>query len=178
MDRFRRLPLPALLPMLFVVLWSVWFATGLLTGSDDFAPFERAIGAIAYATIATAGFGIAIAIRRRRAGGTETAVGIQRAVRTGVLPESADPVVWARELDSTRWRYRNNRVVVPIAGVLFAAFSVWAALVISPWWWLLLVLFTGMCAYSVWETRRALRNIDHLLTTLRGSWTVPQSSSP
>lgn len=178
MDRFRRLPLPALLPLLFVVLWSVWFATGLLTGSDDFAPFERAIGAIVYATIATAGFGIAIAIRRRRAGGTETAAGIQRAVRTGVLPESADPVVWARELESTRWRYRNNRVVVPIAGVLFAAFSVWAALVISPGWWLLLVLFVGMCAYSVWETRRALRNIDHLLTTLRGTWTVPQSSSP
>lgn len=31
MDRFRMLPLPALLPVLFVVLWSVWFAMGLLT---------------------------------------------------------------------------------------------------------------------------------------------------
>jgi hypothetical protein len=177
-DRFRRLPLPALLPLLFVVLWSVWFAMGLLTGPGDFAPVERAIGAIAYATIATAGFGIMIAIRRRQAGGTEGAAAIQRAVRTGELPHDVDHVVWTRELESTRKRYRNNRVIVPIMVVVFAAFSVWAALTVSPFWWAILLLFVGVCAYSVWETRRALRNIDHLLTTLRGTWTVPEPSAP
>lgn len=119
-----------------------------------------------------------MAIRRRQAGGTEGAAAIQRAVRTGELPGDVDHVVWTRELESTRKRYRNNRVIVPIMVVVFAAFSVWAALTVSPFWWAILVLFVGLCAYSVWETRRALRNIDHLLTTLRGTWTVPQSSSP
>lgn len=89
------------------------------------------------------------------------------------MPGSVDHVVWVRELESTRKRYRNNRVLVPVMAVVFAAFSVWAALTVSPFWWILLVVFLGFCAYSVWETRRALRNIDSLFGRLRGTWPVP-----
>ncbi|ROS47333.1 hypothetical protein [Curtobacterium sp. PhB78] len=177
MDRFRRLPLPALLPILFVLVGGLYFAIGLVSNPDGAGLAARAIGSLFYAVLMTVFFGFLIAYRRRRAGGTEGAAAIQRAVRSGDLPDDVDHVVWTRELESTRKRYRNNRVIVPIMVVVFAAFSVWAALTVSPFWWAILVLFVGMCAYSVWETRRALRNIDHVLTTLRGTWTVPQSSS-
>lgn len=177
MDRFRRLPLPALLPILFVLVGGLYFAIGLVSNPDGGGLAARAIGSLFSAVLMTVFFGFLIAYRRRRAGGTEGAAAIQRAVRSGDLPDDVDHVVWTRELESTRKRYRNNRVIVPIMVVIFAAFSVWAALTVSPFWWAILVLFVGMCAYSVWETRRALRNIDHLLTTLRGTWTVPQSSS-
>lgn len=178
MDRFRRLPLPALLPIVFVLVGGLYFVIGFASNPDGGELAARGIASLFYAVLMTIFFGFLIAYRRRRAGGTETAAAIQRAVRTGELPDDVDHVVWTRELESTRKRYRNNRVIVPIMVVVFAAFSVWAALVISPWWWLLLVLFMGMCAYSVWETRRALRNIEQLLTTLRGTWTVPEPSAP
>ncbi|MFJ4075055.1 hypothetical protein [Curtobacterium sp. NPDC089991] len=172
MDRFRRLPLPALLPFLFVLVGGLYFAIGLVPNPDGAGLAARAIGSLFSAVLMRVFFGFLIAYRRRRAGGTEGAAAIQRAVRSGDLPDDVDHVVWTRELESTRKRYRNNRVIVPIMVVVFAAFSVWAALTVSPFWWAILVLFVGMCAYSVWETRRALRNIDHLLTTLRGTWTV------
>lgn len=178
MDRFRRLPLPALLPIVFVLVGGLYFVIGFASNPDGGELAARAIASLFYAVLMTIFFGFLIAYRRRRAGGTEAAAAIQRAVRNGELPDDADHVVWTRELESTRKRYRNNRVIVPIMVVVFAAFSVWAALTVSPFWWAVLVLFMGMCAYSAWETRRALRNIDHLLTTLRGTWTVPQSSSP
>lgn len=178
MDRFRRLPLPALLPIVFVLVGGLYFVIGFASNPDGGELAARAIASLFYAVLMTIFFGFLIAYRRRRAGGTETAAAIQRAVRNGELPDDVDHVVWTRELESTRKRYRNNRVIVPIMVVVFAAFSVWAALTISPSWWAILVLFMGMCAYSAWETRRALRNIDLLLTTLRGTWTVPQSSSP
>ncbi|MCA5922073.1 hypothetical protein [Curtobacterium oceanosedimentum] len=174
MDRFRSLPLPALLPILFVLVGGLYFAIGLVSDQDTDSLVARAVGSFFYALVMTTFFGFLIAHRRRRAGGTETAAAIQRAVRSGELPEHVDHVVWTRELESTRKRYRNNRVVVPVMVVLFAAFSVWAAATVSPFWWLILVLFVGACAYSVWETRRALRNIEHLLTALRGSWTIDQ----
>lgn len=177
MDRFRRLPLPALLPIVFVLVGGLYFVIGFASNPDGGELAARAIASLFYAVLMTIFFGFLIAYRRRRAGGTETAAAIQRAVRNGELPDDVDHVVWTRELESTRKRYRNNRVIVPIMVVVFAAFSVWAALTVSPSWWAILVLFMGMCAYSAWETRRALRNIDHLLTTLAGTWTVPQPSS-
>ncbi|ROP65368.1 hypothetical protein [Curtobacterium sp. PhB115] len=172
MDRFRTMPLPALLPIVFVLVGGLYFAIGLASNPDGRDLAARAIASLFYAVLMTAFFGFLIAYRRRRAGGTETAAAIQRAVRTGELPGDVDHVVWTRELESTRKRYRNNRVIVPIMGVVFVAFSIWAALTVSASWWAILALFVGMCAYSVWETRRALRNIEHLLTTLRGTWTV------
>lgn len=177
MDRFRRLPLPALLPIVFVLVGGLYFVIGFASNPDGGELAARAIASLFYAVLMTIFFGFLIAYRRRRAGGTETAAAIQRAVRNGELPDDVDHVVWTRELESTRKRYRNNRVIVPIMVVVFAAFSVWAALTVSPSWWAILVLFVGMCAYSAWETRRALRNIEQLLTTLRGTWTVPQPSS-
>jgi hypothetical protein len=174
MDRFRSLPLPALLPILFVLVGGLYFAIGLVSDPSRGALVARAVSSLVYAVLMTTFFGFLIAYRRRRAGGTETAAAIQRAVRTGDLPAHVDHVVWTRELESTRKRYRNNRFLVPIMAVLFVAFSIWAATTISPFWWLILVLLVGTCAYSVWETRRALRNIERLLTALRGGWTVEQ----
>ncbi|PYY60653.1 hypothetical protein DEJ17_05735 [Curtobacterium sp. MCSS17_011] len=163
-----------MLPILFVLVGGLYFAIGLVSNPSREALVARAASSLVYAVLMTTFFGFLIAYRRRRAGGTETAAAIQRAVRTGDLPAHVDHVVWTRELESTRKRYRNNRFLVPIMVVLFAALSIWAATTISPFWWLILVVFVGICAYSVWETRRALRNIERLLTALRGIWTVEQ----
>jgi len=172
MDRLRRLPLRALLPIVFVLVGALYFGIGLASEQDGSSLVARAYGALAYAVLMTIFFGLLIRYRRRRAGGVANAAAIQRAVRSGEMPGSVDHVVWVRELESTRKRYRNNRVLVPVMAVVFAAFSVWAALTVSPFWWILLVVFLGFCAYSVWETRRALRNIDSLLGRLRGTWPV------
>ncbi|WP_439692320.1 hypothetical protein ACRQ4B_15690 [Curtobacterium sp. SP.BCo] len=175
MDRFRKMPLPALLPIVFILVGGLYFGLGVVSDPTPGQLAGRAIAALVYAILMTVFFGFLIAYRRRRAGGTEQAAAIQRAVRSGDVPAGVDHVVWSRELESTRKRYRNNRVIVPVMAVLFGAFAVWAALAVSPFWWLILAVFLAMCAYSVWETRRALRNIEHLLGGLRGTWTVPST---
>jgi hypothetical protein len=166
MDRIRRLPLPALLPILFVVVGGLYFLIGLLTSPEEPMP-GRLVGTLVYAIIFSVGFGILIAVRRRKAGGADAVTAMQRTIRTGEVPADADTTSWIPELERYRVRYRRNRWAVPIMFVVFAALCVTLALSASPVWWLFLVLFAALCAYSVWETRRALRNLDASLDELR-----------
>jgi hypothetical protein len=167
MDRIRRLPLPALLPILFVVVGGLYFLFGLAGNPSREHVVARLIGALFYATGMTVVFGILIAVRRRKAGGADAVTAMQRTIRTGAVPADADTTTWIPELERYRVRYRRNRWAVPIMFVVFAALCVTLALSASPVWWLFLVLFAALCAYSVWETRRALRNLDASLDELR-----------
>ncbi|MBF4591084.1 hypothetical protein [Curtobacterium sp. VKM Ac-1395] len=179
MDRIRRLPLPALLPIMFVVVGGLYFLIGLLTSPEETMP-GRLVGTLVYAVIFSAGFSILIAVRRRKAGGAEAVTAMQRTIRTGKVPADADSATWIPELERYRVRYRRNRWVVPVMFVLFAALCVSLALSAGPVWWLFLVLFAGLCVYSGWETRRALRNLDASLEELRRRpiTSAPAGSAP
>ncbi|WP_144715266.1 hypothetical protein [Curtobacterium pusillum] len=195
MDRIRRLPLPALLPIVFVVVGALYFLLGLFSNPSGMHVVARLIGALFYAVAMTAFFGIAIAIRRRRAGGADAVNAMRHTIRTGELPADADTAAWTSELERYRVRYRRNRWSVPVMFVLFAALSVYLAASVSPFWWLFLLFFVGSCAYAMWDTRRALRNLDTAIAELQrrpvgtgaatgaavpaptvgASWTLPES---
>ncbi len=178
MDRMRALPLPALLPLIFALLFAAWFALGMLVEADDFAPLQRAVGAFFYASIATVCFGFAIRNRRRRLGGAQASVVVQRAVRTGALPEHerVDASVWRPELELLRRRYRSTLAIVPVMAVLGAGFSIWAAFTITPLWWGFLVVFVVLCAWGYRDARRSVRSIDGLLPALELHPALPGSS--
>lgn len=167
MDRFRRLPLPALLPIVFVVVGGLYFALGLLTDPRHLNVGARLLGALFYAVGMTVVLGITLARRRRKAGGAGAVTAMQRTTRTGVVPADVDTVRWTSELERYRVRYRRNRWAVPILVGLFIVLTICLALTIGPVWWLFLVLFVGLGAYSLWETRRALRNLDRALDELQ-----------
>jgi hypothetical protein len=167
LDRIRRLPLPALLPIVFVVVGGLYFLLGLFSNPSGPHVVARLLGALFYAFVMTAFFGIAIAIRRRRAGGADAVNAMRHTIRTGALPADADTAAWTPELERYRVRYRRNRWSVPVMFVVFAALSVYLAATASPFWWLLLVLFLVLCGYAMWDTRRALRNLDTAITELQ-----------
>lgn len=83
MDRLRRLPLRALLPIVFVLVGALYFGIGLASDPDGSSLVARAYSALAYAVLMTIFFGLLIRYRRRRAGGVANAAAIQQAVRSG-----------------------------------------------------------------------------------------------
>ncbi|MCC8909134.1 hypothetical protein [Curtobacterium sp. GD1] len=173
MDRIRKLPLPALLALLFVLFGAFWFGIGFVVDAHGFDPVERAVGSLVYAAVATVGLGALVVLRQRRGGGDDVVRGIHRAVRTGELPSQVDRATWLRALESARWRYRNNRVVVPVSAAVSIALGVWAVVALGPTGWVFLAVCLALTAYAAWETRRALRNIERLLEQLRGRTTQP-----
>ena len=179
MDRIRRLPLPALLPIMFVVVGGLYFLIGFLTSPEEPMP-QRVVGTLIYAVIFSAGFSILIAVRRRKAGGAGAVTAMQRTIRTGAVPPDVDTATWIAELERYRVRYRRNRWAVPVMFVVFAAVCVTLAISAGPVWWLFLVLFAALCVYSVWETRRALRNLESALEDLRRRpiTSAPAGSAP
>jgi hypothetical protein len=174
MERFRKLPLPALLPVMFVLLAAIWFGIQFVTRSAHQDVGALLIGSVLYAGMMTAFFGIAIARRRRAAGGADAVASMARTIKTGQLPGDADAATWKPELERYRVRYRRNRWAVPVMCVVFAALCVYLAVPDQPVWWAFLVVFAAFCAYAMWETRRALRNLDTALAELqqRPQWTV------
>ncbi|MBT2501764.1 hypothetical protein [Curtobacterium sp. ISL-83] len=166
MDRLRRLPLPALLPIVFVVVGGLYFLLGLLGNPSRIDVLARLLGSLFYALVMTVFFGVMIAIRRRKAGGADAVTAMQRTIRTGDVPAAVDTPTWLRELERYQVRYRRNRWALPVMFGIFAVLCVLLAFSLSPIWWLFLVLFAALGAYAVWETRRALRNLASALTEL------------
>jgi hypothetical protein len=183
MDRIQRLPLPVLLPVMFVAVGGGYFLIGLATNPSREGVIARLIGALFYATGMTVAFGIVIAVRRRKAGGADAVAAMLRSIRTGVVPADADLTTWTPELERYQVRYRRNRWSVPVVFGVFALLFVSLGVAVSPVWWLLLVLFLALGAYSMWDTRRALRNLTTTLGELRRrrdaapTWTMPRADA-
>lgn len=183
MDRIRRLPLPALLPVLFVIVGGLYFLVGLAANPSREGIIARLIASLFYATGMTVVFGVVIAVRRRKAGGADAVAAMLRTIRAGAVPADADPATWVPELERYQVRYRRNRWSVPVMVAVFAALAVYLGVAVSPVWWLLLVLFLALGAYSMWETRRALRNLATALGELRRrrdagpTWTMPRADA-
>lgn len=166
MERIRSLPLAVLLPIVFVVVGGVYFVLGLVDGAGHINLIVRAAGSVFYAAVMTAFLGFVIARRRRKAGGARAVSAMQRTIRTGDVPDDVDTATWTAELERYRVRYRRNRWSVPVMFGVFVLLCVYLAVSVSAVWWLFLAFFIAVSAYSLWETRRALRNLDRALDEL------------
>lgn len=181
MDRFNRLPLPVLLPIMFVLVGSVYFGVGFLGDPSRVNVGARLVGALFYAVTMTVVFGIVIGVRRRRAGGADAVTDMQKTMRTGVVPDDVDTGRWTAELERYRRQWRRNRWLAPVVFGLFSALSVVMAVSVVPVWLLFLVFFLGFLGFTLWQTRRGLRNTERALTELarrRPSAGAPAAATP
>lgn len=181
MDRFNRLPLPVLLPIMFVLVGSVYFGVGFLGDPSRVNVGARLVGALFYAATMTVVFGIVIGVRRRRAGGADAVTDMQKTMRTGVVPDDVDTGRWTAELERYRRQWRRNRWLAPVVFGLFSALSVVMAVSVGPVWLLFLVFFLGFLGFTLWQTRRGLRNTERALTELarrRPSAGAPAAATP
>ncbi|RKR76057.1 hypothetical protein [Frondihabitans australicus] len=166
MNRYYRwldhLPLPAFFGFVFV------FFTGvrLILAAADRDRFTASlvvievVGGLIFAGILTA----LVAWRRRRAGGRSTFADMNQALRTGRLPEDAEPSVWAPELERRRRSVVASRIWGPIffgiVGVLgVAALVSGQGVVLSL---LLIALCVGFIVFTFVAGHRSLVKIDSL----------------
>ncbi|MGU3409691.1 hypothetical protein ACLBWP_06250 [Microbacterium sp. M1A1_1b] len=168
MDRFRRLPLPVLLPVMFLVAGGAYFVIGLATTGGREGFVGRLVSAVFYAAGLTAVLGVLIARLRRRAGGAAELSRIQRSVKTGSVPPDADPTNWVPSLERLQRQSRRNRWLGPLVFGSATVLAVWLAVTSGPVWWLFVVAFVGFFAWTTFETRRALRTLPVMLAELRG----------
>lgn len=161
----QRLPMWALVPIMFVLVGAMYYGLSYLTRLDH-TQGERLFGAGVYAVVFTLAFSIRIAVQRRRAGGAGEPARISAAVRTGTLPDEVDPAHWRAELERQRTLFRRNRWSMPIIMVVFAVVCGWLAFQEQPLWLVLLLILVVLAVVSLFQTRRALRNIPTLLEAL------------
>ncbi|KTR03629.1 hypothetical protein [Curtobacterium luteum] len=181
MDRLNRLPLPVLLPIMFVVVGGVYFGIGFLTDPTRVNVGARLVGALFSAVTMTVVFGIVIGVRRRRAGGADAVTDMQKTMRTGVVPDDVDTGRWTSELERYQRQWLRNRWLAPVVFGLFSVLSVVMAVSAGPVWLLFLVFFLGFLVFTMWQTRRGLRNTERALAELgrrRPSAGAPAAATP
>lgn len=141
-----------------VTVWVLW-----LVGDDPvdwIQPLPGVLGAFT-------GSYIGMRIQRRRLGGGERMRQYGRAVRTGRLPDDADPAVWRPVLER-ELRAQKRAMRVSTGGVVLLSAVAWVLVAVlhdvGPVWWLVaaavLVLFA---AWLRWLGRRQAARIRWLL---------------
>jgi hypothetical protein len=105
-----------------------------------------------------------LAYRRRRTGGSASYAAINEAVRTGTLPEDAEPGIWSPELDRRGRALVRARVANPIIFGLFAALSVSLLFTDQAGIVFLLtaVFFVAFGTYNFFLCRRMLTRVQSL----------------
>lgn len=106
--------------------------------------------------------------QRRRSGGAENVTRINRALKTGVVPEDAEPSIWVSTLERRRRQNRQARWLNPLVFGLFTLLGVYlfAQEPGDPVAWIFLALFLAMTIVSVVLVPRTLRRIEALLAQL------------
>jgi hypothetical protein len=167
MARFRSLPLPALLVVLFVVTGALWFGIGVVVMPGDQPVLVRLIGAVFYAGAMTAVFGFMIARARRLAGGVTDLAEMRAAFKTGSVPPNADPGRWVPTYEKWERQYRLNRWFGPVTFIAFTALTAWLALSEGPVWWLFAVFFVAAMIWSTVDSWRGFAKVTAMLGELR-----------
>lgn len=158
--RLRSLPMPVLLPVLFLFAGGLWFLIGMFVSPRDMSLLGRAIGAVFYAGAMTAFFGVWISRARRRAGGTTQLTDVQRGLKRGEVPEDADPATWTATVDEHHRQLRRNLWFGPVVFGVMIVLALWLALTSTPWWWFGVAFFVGFLLFSVITTPRALAKAE------------------
>jgi len=167
MARFRTLPLPALLVVLFVVTGALWFGIGVIVMPGDQPVLVRLIGTIFYAGVMTAVFGFMIARARRLAGGVTDLAEMRAAFKAGSIPPGVEPGRWVPTFEKWERQYRLNRWFGPVTFVAFAALTAWLALSEGPVWWLFTVFFVAAMIWSAVDSWRGSAKVTVMLAELR-----------
>jgi amino acid transporter len=165
---FDRAPLG----LVFLTIAVVWIAIRLVfaalnsNGLTLESVLFEVIGGLVFAGVFT---GI-IGYRRRRSGGAAAWASLNQGMRSGALPEDADPAVWIPELERRRRAVLRGRVVSPIFFGLFAVAALVFLLVASQTVSAVVffVFFAAVAVGQVWVSRRALRRIDSLKAQIDG----------
>ncbi len=158
--RLRSLPMPVLLPVLFLFAGGLWFLIGMFVSPRDMSLLGRAIGAVFYAGAMTAFFGVWISRARRRAGGTTQLTDVQRGLKRGEVPEDADPATWTATVDEHHRQLRRSLWFGPVVFGVMIVLALWLALTSTPWWWFGVAFFVGFLLFSVITTPRALAKAE------------------
>lgn len=168
------LPLGVFFPVIFVIWTGVRLAVAAGGGdriTTALVAFE-VIGGLIFAGILTA----LLAWRRRRSGGKSEYTAMNTAVRTGQLPEDAEPSLWAPELERRRRSFSRARVANPIVFGFVALLGVvllisGTTVILSA---ILIVFFVGFAIYNTIVCVRSLARVESLQRQLdpRGSASV------
>jgi hypothetical protein len=127
-------------------------------GSNHFAASLRfdLIGGVALGLLLTG----VVAARRHRYGGTNRALQVAAAVRTGRLPVEADRLTWAPLLEKKKRSFGSLQVFVAFAYAALAALCTWPAVTDTPMFWLGTVAFLSVGAVGVVSCRRHVARIE------------------
>jgi hypothetical protein len=163
-----RLPLPVFFALVFVVWTGIQLLFHLGDHSGRFEPqlIGDIVGGLIFAAILTAMF----AWRRRRAGGATELAAMNRAVRTGELPEEAEPGPWDAELARRERLFTRQRWLSPLIFGLFAVVAI--ALLVTGGAGIgvsivLLAAFLFLTVYSAFTSVRFLARVRSLRAQLR-----------
>jgi hypothetical protein len=105
-----------------------------------------------------------VAVRRRRSGGAGTLYEINRSLKTGQIPEHAEPSIWMPALERRERSLRRTIWLGPLEFGIFALLSLWL-LFLGPLPLLPLILFAAFIALIIWvsiATRRQNRQVERL----------------
>ncbi len=158
----------------FALTWFVLtYAFAVLLGSARVSLTEtigRAVGALVFGGVMT----LVAARQRRRSGGVENLVAINAAVRTGTVPEDAEPSIWVPALDERR---RQNVRSTWLSPVIFGVFTVLGVVLAlsepqDAVLWGLTAFMAFAAVFCAFAAARQVRKIDALLAQLRPAGTT------
>jgi hypothetical protein len=111
-----------------------------------------------------------IARQRRRDGGRNISIEINKAVKTDAVPEDANPSIWVPALQRRRTQNERAHWINPIGFGLFTLLGIWLITqdptAVIPW--VITVFFIGIGVFSVIQARNLVAKIDALLQQLEG----------
>lgn len=145
-----------------VAVWYVVLAVAVPALSGGEPDWRQPIGPILGGL---SGIGLVFWMQRRWSGGVGRIPDHGRALRTGRLPEDADPDVWEPLLvRDQRGHARARRVALACTGLIVVSWLLVAVMYDfgSLGWALVIVVGAGMPAWIAWATGRQRRRIEAL----------------
>lgn len=154
------------LGVFFALLFVVWTGMQLILRASDRGSLRTSdiaiysIGGLIFAGLLTG----LLAFLRRRSGGSLVYTAINVAVRTGDLPEDAEPSFWAPELQRRHRALVRARISNPIIFGLFAVLGVALYFIGQPTIVavLLILFFVVYSVYNFFLCRRMLSRVQSL----------------
>ncbi|BDZ49591.1 hypothetical protein GCM10025867_18320 [Frondihabitans sucicola] len=155
-----------------------WFTGFYFLGTYGFALLDgtsklnlvsaliRVVGAGIFGGIMTA----LVARQRRRDGGRRTSVQITTALKTGAVPEDAEPSIWLPALEARRKQNERAHWVNPIVFGLFTLLGIWLITQDPTGFipWIVTAFFIAVAILSLVQARRAVTKIEALIVQMHG----------
>jgi hypothetical protein len=167
-SRLANAPLPALGLFMAVLFGGLTLLAGVTVQGERFSLFTvvgHLIGGILFGAVMS----VYLLFQRRRSGGTSLMLEVRRSLKTGNLPEGADPETWGPSLERLRRQSRMFRWVGPVEFCIFALLGVY--LVVSDnshtlLWIIYTLLFLAAAVWVPISSQRTLNRATALQAKL------------